>query len=1123
MEGSLVQEFFREQYGTPQPKRPRIDISDHLQPAQESLRSLNELELIHRSVFSGYKTFNRVQSIVFEDLYHSDKSIVVAAPTASGKTVLFELAILRLFSSQQDRSRFKAVYIAPLKALCNEKLQSWQSRFGNLGLKCCEFTGDSNNDVNRIASNHIIITTPEKLDASSRRWQENKFFFDNIGLMMIDEVHTVGEPRGRGICLEALITRCLTMGIRKKEQNDNCPASTMRFVAVSATVPNADELGSWLQAKHFQFGDNFRPVPLQYHVFGYPIRKQQSYYPFDMSLNYKVFDIIRQYSSGRPALVFCSSRAGCLKCAKQVLESAASSGFRFVKDHEHEQSLKVHSQQLKDASLRDIFCRGVAIHTAALSAEDRQLILGNFVAGRILVLCATTTLAQGVNLPAGLVIVKGTQVYNKSPSGFTEHSSATILQMIGRAGRPQFDDFGVAIVMTTANMGTFYENLLKGQKPIESHLLAGNAAEHLNAEISMRTINTVHEAVKWMQNTFGSVRMKKCPSQFGISAREIEDPAAYQTVLENRIRHSIATLESAGMVESQLLDSRVIPTRLGVTMAKFYLKIPTARLIADIPRNIDMCGLINIIASSIEFVDMPIRQGEKAPLNAANNKETIRFAFKGKVKTLVHKISILLLCALQSASSSPFQLNLLDQDLKNALDIAKRITRAVTEYHGASDKSFSVYLNSLLLHKAFERRMWHDSQYSVRQIEGIGMKKAAQLIAAGITSIDKLREISSGKIEALCDRNPPFGFQVKQRLCGFPMIELRIQIPDTTNTLRSYPVKIMVQQICPDFCCSQYSPIILLAGLSDDRHLLSRKFNLPNGTSSHEYSIMVPSDAEGLELHVHAIHEDKIGCDQHVHQPLCMTSNDVALLQPSVAVPVERLAKKQDVWSQQTKFMRQQLASIVPESKKMRLHTATRQTQPEVSMTQNPQQRLLLSHRTNSSDMQSNIGYSRPRLGITSWKLPSPEATIIHGREINADEMSESRANQTIPERVLDKPIFGISNMFNAVSDTASTVSMRNRDGVCDHNIGTRHFEPSDYDETHNLRVSSGHGAIPLEPYRYSGGVSATPSSCIFDTFEKNDFQNRSCVPQIPQLQFEQNPDFCSSQLIFGDIFAEQQ
>lgn len=107
------------------------------------------------------------------------------------------------------------------------------------------------------------------------------------------------------------------------------------------------------------------------------------------------------------------------------------------------------SARLKDTKIKDLLLKGIAYHHAGLSLEDRNTIEDIFRNGMIPVLLSTSTLAMGVNLPAHLVVIKSTQCYKQGI--ISDYSESSILQMIGRAGRPQFDTSGVAVIMTQEN------------------------------------------------------------------------------------------------------------------------------------------------------------------------------------------------------------------------------------------------------------------------------------------------------------------------------------------------------------------------------------------------------------------------------------------------------------------------------------------------------------------------------------------------------------------------------------------------------------------------------------------------------------------------------------------------
>ena len=227
------------------------------------LVSVQELPELYRPLFS-FPLFNAVQSKCFHTAYNSDDNLVLSAPTGSGKTVVMELAICRLINQLKDE-RFKVVYQAPTKSLCAERWRDWNSKFSSLNVQCAELTGDTDHtQLRSVQNSQIIITTPEKWDSMTRKWKDHMRLMQLVKLFLIDEVHILKETRGA--TLEAVVSRMKNIG------------SNVRFVALSATIPNSEDVATWLgkdatnqhlPAQRLHFGEDFRPVRLEKFVYGY--------------------------------------------------------------------------------------------------------------------------------------------------------------------------------------------------------------------------------------------------------------------------------------------------------------------------------------------------------------------------------------------------------------------------------------------------------------------------------------------------------------------------------------------------------------------------------------------------------------------------------------------------------------------------------------------------------------------------------------------------------------------------------------------------------------------------------------------------------------------------------------
>ena len=165
--------------------------------------------------------------------------MLVCTPTASGKTLIAELAALKSIIEEKG----KAVYIVPLKALASEKYKDFKKRYGKIA-EIALSIGDIDSSDPYLAEYDLIVTTSEKLDSLIRH---HSLWLSSIKTVVIDEIHLLNDPE-RGPTLEILIT------ILKKLLKN------AQIIALSATIGNAEELAEWLQAELVV--DDWRPVKL---------------------------------------------------------------------------------------------------------------------------------------------------------------------------------------------------------------------------------------------------------------------------------------------------------------------------------------------------------------------------------------------------------------------------------------------------------------------------------------------------------------------------------------------------------------------------------------------------------------------------------------------------------------------------------------------------------------------------------------------------------------------------------------------------------------------------------------------------------------------------------------------
>ncbi|KAL4219964.1 ATP-dependent DNA helicase MER3 [Mactra antiquata] len=615
----------------------------------------------------------------------------------------------------------------------------------------------------------------------TRKWRDNKTVMQAICLFLVDEIHVLNDPT-RGAVVEAVISRMKTIQASAHRMISNKDIPSFRFVALSATITNIEDIASWLgseksPAVHYMFDDSARPVRLRKVVLGYHFSEgKRSEFQFDISLSYKLSGIINTYNDNKPTLIFCATRKGVMQAADILAKDVKNS---YLRNSHHRLALQNYSFHLKDAKLRDLVSLGIGYHHAGMDIQDRKEIEEIFANGDLPVLVATSTLAMGVNLPAHLVIVKSTMYYNMG--ALQEYSDTQMLQMIGRAGRPQFDTSATAVIMTKNTTKSKYENLINGTQVIESSLHK-NLIEHLNAEIVLNTITDISVAVEWIKYTFLYIRVMKNPVFYGIPCGLAK--VAIDRRLQDLCLKSLNQLNSLKLVDMNDSNLDIKSTVYGRLMARYYISFKTAELFLGLKGDESIIDLIGIISKCEEFEDIKLRVNEKSALNSLNkdkNRITIRFislicyflrySMNGKIKSTDMKVNCLIQATLGCLLIHDFALQ---QDAARIFKAGVRVTRCLSELVSQGN-NFRLILSSLLLCKCFKAKLWENSKFVSKQLDGIGPTLSTALVNAGLTSFEKLEQANPREIELIVNRHPPFGNQVKDSINRLPKYEMTIE------------------------------------------------------------------------------------------------------------------------------------------------------------------------------------------------------------------------------------------------------------------------------------------------------------------------------------------------------------
>ena len=497
-----------------------------------------------------------------------------------------------------------------MKALAQENVRKFGKRLRSLGIVCKELTGDMQLTKTEISETHIIVTTPEKWDIITRKSDD---VVRIVKLLILDEVHLLQDDRGSVI--EAIVAR--TTRLVESAQ------TMIRIVGLSATLPNYIDVAAFLKAENgvLYFDDKYRPVPLSKTFIG--VADANSMKVRNMMNEVCFIKVQEAVREGHQVMVFVHSRKETLKTA-QFLREAFQENDQCSLVYPDE---VVHSQQLAKIKKRSgiqtelfhLLIHGFGTHHAGMRRENRRVVEEAFLEGTVKVLCCTATLAWGVNLPAHTVIIKGTTIYDTKRGGFVDVSILDVMQIFGRAGRPQFDKVGggEAFIITHKNRLRHFISSMTNSTPIES-TFHSDLANHLNAEIVLGTVTNMTEAIQWLQYTYLYVRLIRCPSKYIDTTSNFYTAYKNDPFFSSKLREM---LEGAAMelakVKMARFDSgdNFYATDVGRIASFFYIDCATVgNWNKNICNNCTVEDILDLICSATEFEQLQMRDEEERDL-----------------------------------------------------------------------------------------------------------------------------------------------------------------------------------------------------------------------------------------------------------------------------------------------------------------------------------------------------------------------------------------------------------------------------------------------------------------------------------------------------------------------------
>ena len=647
------------------------------------------------------------------------KSILVSAPTASGKTLIAMLAMLSYISNNKG----KVIYLSPLRALAAEKFTEFKKlekiALGNKA-KVAISTGDFENIEKNLEKSNVLILTNEKMDSIIRHGAE---WVDDIGLVISDEVHLIGDE-SRGPTLEMILTQLKLLETKPQ------------IVGLSATITNSDEIADWLECKLVK--NDWRPVPLSEGVCdeGQVTMSDGKTFEVKRSLRGTPIDLgVQSVQQGGQSLVFAETRTRSKSLAtkaadtisqilqKKEITDLEKTSKKILSENEHTEIVK---------TLAILVKKGVAFHHAGLNQKCRETIETEFRKGTIKLLSSTPTLAAGVNLPARRVVISNINRYNAKVGANRPISILEYKQLCGRAGRPQYDDYGESIIVGNGNTEDLIDYYINGEpEPIVSKITDDKSLRtHILSVIVTHPGIKKEEILEFFLQTLGGLQSRKPTIKFAINI-------------------SLRFLSSKFLIIKK--GERYAATEFGKKTSMLYIDPLTATYFRDSIENVSKeqkhtFGFLHLITNCEEFFPkFSLRQKdyETASLMIENNSSQL-------LEPISEYDCSRSLLALQSWITESTELSLSDSlgiesgDMHRMNENANWLSYCLREISKHVERAD-------LLEELGDLR--NRVVYGIREelldlvkVKGIGRVRARILFKHGIKNLDDLRKIPVNKL-----------------------------------------------------------------------------------------------------------------------------------------------------------------------------------------------------------------------------------------------------------------------------------------------------------------------------------------------------------------------------------------